>query len=124
MFTWKIAPAFACGNTVVIKSAEANPLSALYMCELIRQAGFAPGSMNLISGYGRNVGAAITNHMDIDKVGFTGSTVTDRIILKAAGKLKPQESDPGARWEESGKSESCLSFLASIPLISGNDTLP
>lgn len=84
MFTWKIAPAFACGNTVVIKAAEATPLSALYMCELIKQAGFPPGAINLINGYGKNAGAAIASHMGVDKVAFTGSTVTGRNILKAA----------------------------------------
>lgn len=84
MFTWKIAPAFACGNTVVIKSAEATPLSALYMCGLIQKANFPPGTINHIPGYGKNAGAAIANHMDVDKVAFTGSTVTGRAILKAA----------------------------------------
>lgn len=84
MFTWKISPAFACGNTVVIKSAEATPLSALYMCNLIKEAGFPAGAINLISGYGKNAGAAIASHMGIDKVAFTGSTVTGRSILKAA----------------------------------------
>lgn len=84
MFTWKIAPAFACGNTVVIKSAEATPLSALYMCQLLKEAGFPPGTVNLISGYGKTAGAAIASHMDVDKVAFTGSTVTGRAILKAA----------------------------------------
>ena len=84
MFTWKIAPAFCTGNTVVIKSAETTPLTALKMCELIQKAGFPAGSINLISGYGKTVGAAIAQHMDIDKVAFTGSTVTGRSILKAA----------------------------------------
>jgi aldehyde dehydrogenase (NAD+) len=84
MFTWKIAPAFATGNTVVIKSAEATPLSALKMCELIQKAGFPAGTINLISGFGKNAGAAIANHMDVDKVAFTGSTATGRAILKAA----------------------------------------
>ncbi|KAK5101032.1 hypothetical protein LTS08_004638 [Lithohypha guttulata] len=84
MFTWKIAPAFACGNTVVIKAAEATPLSALYMCQLIKDAGFPAGAINLINGYGKNAGAAIASHMGIDKVAFTGSTVTGRAILKAA----------------------------------------
>lgn len=84
MFTWKIAPAFATGNTVVIKSAESTPLNALKMCELIQKAGFPAGSINLISGYGKTAGAAIAQHMDIDKVAFTGSTVTGRAILRAS----------------------------------------
>lgn len=84
MFTWKIAPAVATGNCVVIKSAEATPLNALKMCEFIKEAGFPPGTINLISGYGKTAGAAIANHMDVNKVAFTGSTVTGRNILKAA----------------------------------------
>ncbi|KIW96939.1 uncharacterized protein Z519_02330 [Cladophialophora bantiana CBS 173.52] len=84
MFIWKIAPALATGNTIVMKSAESTPLSALKMCELIREAGFPPGTVNLVSGFGPTVGAAIANHMDIDKVAFTGSTATGRVILKAA----------------------------------------
>ena len=84
MFSWKIAPAFACGNTVVIKAAEATPLNALYMCQLIKEAGWPAGTINLINGYGKNAGAAIASHMNIDKVAFTGSTITGRNILKAA----------------------------------------
>ncbi|TQS33748.1 hypothetical protein Golomagni_05895, partial [Golovinomyces magnicellulatus] len=84
MFIWKIAPAFVTGNTVVIKSAETTPLSALKVCELIQKAGFPAGTINLISGFGKTAGAAIANHMDINKVAFTGSTVTGRAILKAA----------------------------------------
>ncbi|OAL30500.1 hypothetical protein AYO20_08719 [Fonsecaea nubica] len=84
MFIWKIAPALATGNTVVIKSAESTPLSALKMCELIREAGFPAGTVNLVSGFGPTVGAAIANHMDVDKVAFTGSTATGRVIMKAA----------------------------------------
>ena len=84
MFIWKIAPALACGNTIVIKSAEATPLSALKACEYIQQAGFPQGVVNLISGYGKTVGNAIAHHMDIDKLAFTGSTATGRAILKAS----------------------------------------
>lgn len=84
MFIWKIAPALACGNTIVIKSAEATPLSALKACEYIQQAGFPNGVVNLVSGYGKTVGNAIAHHMDIDKLAFTGSTTTGRAILKAS----------------------------------------
>jgi aldehyde dehydrogenase (NAD+) len=84
MFVWKIAPALATGNIVVIKSAETTPLSALKVCELIKEAGFPPGTVNLISGYGKTVGNAIASHMDVNKVAFTGSTATGRAILKAA----------------------------------------
>lgn len=84
MFAWKIGPALAMGNTIVLKTAEQTPLSALKMCELIKEAGFPPGVVNVISGFGPVAGAAIANHMDIDKVAFTGSTLVGRNILKAA----------------------------------------
>lgn len=69
---------------MVIKSAEATPLSALKACEYIQQAGFPKGVVNLISGYGKTAGNAIANHMDVDKLAFTGSTTTGRAILKAS----------------------------------------
>lgn len=84
MFVWKIAPALATGNTVVIKTAEATPLSALKVCQFIKEAGFPDGTVNLVSGYGKTVGNAIAHHMDVDKVAFTGSTATGRGILKAS----------------------------------------
>ena len=84
MAIWKIAPALACGNTIVIKSAEATPLSALKVCEYIQQAGFPKGVINLVSGYGKTVGNAIAHHMDIDKLAFTGSTAIGRAVLKAS----------------------------------------
>ncbi|SPO38388.1 indole-3-acetaldehyde dehydrogenase [Pseudozyma flocculosa] len=84
MFAWKIGPALATGNTVVLKTAEQTPLSAIKMCELIVEAGFPPGVVNVVSGFGAVAGAAISNHMDIDKVAFTGSTLVGRNIMKAA----------------------------------------
>ncbi|CAK7211095.1 hypothetical protein SCUCBS95973_001014 [Sporothrix curviconia] len=90
IFTWKIPPAVAMGNTVVIKSAEATPLLAVKMCELIREAGFPAGTVNLISGFGKTAGSALVGHMDVDKVAFTGPTATGRAILQvsAASNLK------------------------------------
>ncbi|XP_036954545.1 retinal dehydrogenase 1-like isoform X1 [Acanthopagrus latus] len=85
MFAWKIAPALCCGNTVVIKPAEQTPLSALHMAALIKEAGFPPGVVNVVPGYGRTAGCAISHHMDIDKVAFTGSTAVGKLIQKAAG---------------------------------------
>jgi len=84
MWAWKIGPAIATGNTVVIKTAEQTPLSALVAASLIKEAGFPPGVINVISGFGKVAGAAISSHMDIDKVAFTGSTVVGRQIMKAA----------------------------------------
>lgn len=84
MLSWKIGPAFACGNTVVLKSAESTPLSALRIAELVREAGFPPGVFNLITGLGHTAGQAIADHMDVDKVAFTGSGPVGRKILKAS----------------------------------------
>jgi aldehyde dehydrogenase (NAD+) len=84
MWAWKIGPAVACGNTVVLKTAEQTPLGGLVAAKLIKEAGFPPGVVNVISGFGKTAGAAIASHMDVDKVAFTGSTVTGRTILKAA----------------------------------------
>ncbi|KAF1970315.1 aldehyde dehydrogenase, allergen Cla h 10 [Bimuria novae-zelandiae CBS 107.79] len=84
MWSWKIGPAIACGNVVILKSAEQTPLSALVAARLVKEAGFPPGVVNIISGFGKVAGAAISSHMDIDKVAFTGSTVVGRQIMKAA----------------------------------------
>jgi len=86
MWAWKIGPALATGNTVVLKTAEQTPLSGLYAATLCEKAGIPAGVVNIISGFGKTAGAAIASHMDIDKVAFTGSTVTGRTILQAAAK--------------------------------------
>lgn len=82
MAAWKIAPALACGNTVVLKPAETTPLTAMKLAEVIRDAGLPPGVVNIITGAGET-GAAIVNHPDVDKVAFTGSTDVGRIIQRA-----------------------------------------
>ncbi|MCJ1463430.1 aldehyde dehydrogenase (NAD(P)(+)) ald5 [Pseudocyphellaria aurata] len=84
MWSWKIGPAVACGNTVVLKSAEQTPLSALFAAKLVKEAGFPPGVINILSGFGKIAGAALSAHMDVDKVAFTGSTIVGRQIMKAA----------------------------------------
>ncbi|MCJ1341686.1 aldehyde dehydrogenase (NAD(P)(+)) ald5 [Bachmanniomyces sp. S44760] len=84
MWSWKIGPAIACGNTVVLKTAEQTPLSGLYAAKLVHEAGFPPGVINIISGFGKIAGAALSAHMDVDKVAFTGSTIVGRQIMKAA----------------------------------------
>jgi len=84
MLAWKLGPALATGNTVVLKTAEQTPLSALVFAQFIKEAGFPPGVVNIISGFGKIAGAAISSHMDIDKVAFTGSTIVGRTIMKAA----------------------------------------
>lgn len=86
MFMWKMAPALSCGNTVVIKPAEQTPLTALYMGALVKEAGFPPGVVNIVPGFGPTTGAAIASHMDIDKVAFTGSTEIGKLVKEAAAK--------------------------------------
>ncbi|KAH8690599.1 aldehyde dehydrogenase domain-containing protein [Talaromyces proteolyticus] len=86
MWAWKIGPAIATGNTVVMKTAEQTPLSALFAAKLVKEAGFPPGVINIISGFGNTAGAAVSAHMDIDKVAFTGSTLVGRTIMQAAAK--------------------------------------
>jgi aldehyde dehydrogenase (NAD+) len=82
MAAWKIAPALACGNTVVLKPAETTPLTAMKLAEVIRDADLPPGVVNIVTGAGET-GAAIVNHEDVDKVAFTGSTEVGRIIQKS-----------------------------------------
>ncbi|ETS84253.1 Aldehyde dehydrogenase [Pestalotiopsis fici W106-1] len=84
MLAWKVAPALACGNVVVLKPAEQTPLSALYFGKLVVEAGIPAGVVNIVTGLGRVTGNAIASHMDIDKVAFTGSTMTGRAVMKAA----------------------------------------
>ncbi|PVH85594.1 putative aldehyde dehydrogenase [Cadophora sp. DSE1049] len=84
MAAWKLGPALACGNTIVMKAAEQTPLSILYFANLIKEAGFPPGVVNILNGYGREAGAAIATHLGIDKVAFTGSTGTGKEIMKMA----------------------------------------
>jgi len=84
MLAWKIGPALATGNTIVMKTAEQTPLSALKVCELIVQAGFPPGVFNIVMGFGPTTGAALSSHMGVDKIAFTGSTAVGRHILKSA----------------------------------------
>ncbi len=86
MQAWKLAPALATGNTVVMKPAEQTPLTALRIGELIVEAGFPEGVVNILPGYGPTAGAAIASHMDIDKVAFTGSTEVGHLIMEAAAK--------------------------------------
>eukprot|EP00795_Rhopilema_esculentum_P003080 gene3080-1366_t len=86
MLSWKLGPALACGNTVVLKPAEQTPLTALYCAALFKEAGFPPGVVNIVPGYGPTAGAAISEHMEIDKVAFTGSTEVGRIVMAAAAK--------------------------------------
>ncbi|MBA0773783.1 hypothetical protein Gotri_009036 [Gossypium trilobum] len=99
MFAWKVGPALACGNTIVLKTAEQTPLTALYVAKLFHEAGLPPGVLNVVSGYGPTAGAALASHMDVDKVAFTGSTDTGKIVLELAAKsnLKPVTLELGGK---------------------------
>ncbi|WP_132992113.1 aldehyde dehydrogenase family protein [Gordonia zhaorongruii] len=97
MTTWKLAPALAAGNTVVLKPAEQTPLSALMLGELFEEAGFPPGVVNIVPGYG-DAGAALSAHMDVDKVAFTGSTeVGKKIVQASTGNLKKVSLELGGK---------------------------
>ena len=97
MAAWKIAPALACGNTVVLKPAETTPLTALKLAEVIADAGLPPGVVNIVTGAGA-AGAAIVQHPNVDKVAFTGSTNVGRIIQKAlAGTNKKYTLELGGK---------------------------
>ena len=97
MAAWKIAPALACGNTVVLKPAETTPLTALHLAEVIRDAGLPEGVVNIITGAG-STGAAIVDHPDVDKIAFTGSTDVGRIIQRAlAGTSKKYTLELGGK---------------------------
>ena len=83
MAAWKLGPALACGNTVVLKPAEQTPLSILYFASLIPGI-FPPGVINIVNGHGKEAGHALASHLDVDKIAFTGSTVTGKQIMKTA----------------------------------------
>jgi aldehyde dehydrogenase (NAD+) len=88
LLTWKLAPALAAGCTVVVKPSEHSPVSTLGLAELITEAGFPPGVVNVVTGLSRETGAALAGHPGVDKVAFTGSTATGRAVaLAAAGNL-------------------------------------
>ncbi|KAM9897445.1 hypothetical protein OXX69_010263, partial [Metschnikowia pulcherrima] len=90
MFTWKVAPALATNNTIVLKTSETTPLSALYLCKLLQENNvLPPGVLNVINGFGKTTGNAITDHPLIKKVAFTGSTATGKMIMqKCSSTLK------------------------------------
>src|SRR4029077_11141687 len=98
MAAWKLAPALAAGCTVVLKAAEQTPLSALRLAELVLEAGFPAGVVNILSGYGETAGAALAAHDMVDKVAFTGSTEVGKLIVKAAaGNLKTVTLELGGK---------------------------
>ncbi len=98
MAIWKIAPALACGNTVVLKPAEETPLTALRLGELALEAGLPPGALNVITGRGERTGAALVAHPGVGKIAFTGSTEVGRLIGAICGQnLKPASLELGGK---------------------------
>jgi len=98
MAAWKLGVALATGCTVVLKPAEQTPLSALYLAKLIQEAGFPPGVVNVVPGYGETAGAPLTVHPDVDKIAFTGSTEVGKLIMRtAADSLKKVTLELGGK---------------------------
>jgi len=109
MATWKIAPALAAGNTVVLKPAEQSPLSALRLAELFIRAGGPPGVFNVVNGMGETAGKALALHNDVAKISFTGSTEVGKLILQYAGRSNMKR----VALECGGKSPQI--FMADLP---------
>ena len=98
MAAWKLAPALAAGNCVVLKPAEQTPLTALRLGEILLDAGIPEGVVNIVTGFGETAGAALAAHDDVDKVAFTGSTEVGKIIVRAAaGNLKKVSLELGGK---------------------------
>lgn len=98
MAAWKVAPALACGNTVVLKPAEQTPLTALELARIAEEAGLPAGVLNVVPGFGDTAGAALVRHPDVDKIAFTGSTEVGKTIQReAAGTLKRVSLELGGK---------------------------
>lgn len=98
MAAWKLGPALATGNTIVMKPAEQTPLSVLLLGELIQEAGIPDGVVNIVPGYGETAGAALAADPDVDKIAFTGSTEVGKLIVQAAaGNLKKVSLELGGK---------------------------
>jgi gamma-glutamyl-gamma-aminobutyraldehyde dehydrogenase len=85
MASWKLGPALAAGNSVILKPAEQSPLTALRIAQLAADAGVPPGVLNVLPGYGETAGRALGLHMDVDAVGFTGSTEVGKLFMQYSG---------------------------------------
>ncbi|HEV2148197.1 MAG TPA: aldehyde dehydrogenase family protein [Longimicrobiaceae bacterium] len=98
MAAWKVAPALAMGNTVVLKPAEQTPLTALELARIAEEAGLPAGVLNVVPGFGETAGAALVAHPDVDKIAFTGSTAVGKLIQReAAGTLKKLSLELGGK---------------------------
>ena len=96
--SWKVAPALACGNAVILKPAEQTPLTAIRLAELAAEVGFPEGALNVVPGFGETAGAALVRHPDVDAIAFTGSTEVGKIIMReAAETLKKVSLELGGK---------------------------
>jgi aldehyde dehydrogenase (NAD+) len=111
MFAFKVAPAIICGNTVVLKTSEKAPLSSIKLAALIKEAGFPPGVVNIIHGFGQPTGSAIALHMKIRKISFTGSVATGKKIMK----MSADSNLKNVSLELGGKSPAIVFEDADIP---------
>jgi aldehyde dehydrogenase (NAD(P)+) len=82
--SWKLGPALATGCCIIMKPSEFSPLAALYLAKLFKEAGYPPGVVQVFNGYGKETGHALTTHLDVDKIAFTGSTATGQAVIRAA----------------------------------------
>jgi len=126
---WKLFPALASGNTVVIKPSEVTPTSTLLLTELIHEAGFPPGVVNVVTGYGDSTGSTLVSHPDVDKVAFTGSTVTGLKIARIAADRNARVSlemggkSPNIVFADADLSNAANGIMAGIFAASGQSCM-
>ena len=122
---WNISPILATGNTVVIKPAEDTPLSTLYLCKLVQEAGIPDGVINVVTGFGETAGAALANHAGINRMGFTGSPEVGKLIAQACGRnLVPVKLELGGKgaavvFEDADPEDVAKQLVAAVTLNTG-----
>ncbi|KAJ9667541.1 hypothetical protein H2201_002410 [Coniosporium apollinis] len=126
MFAHKVAPALAAGCTIVLKSSEKAPLSSLKLASLVKEAGFPPGVVNIVSGYGAPSGTTLSSHMDVRLINFTGSGATGRLVQIAAAKsnlkkvvLELGGKSPAIIFSDADIEQAAIETAASMRLLSG-----
>lgn len=126
---WKLFPALAAGNTIVIKPSEVTPTSTLLLAELVAKAGFPSGTVNVVTGYGDPTGSALVNHPGVDKIAFTGSTATGRVIARAAAERNARISlemggkSPNIIFRDADVSNAVNGVMAGIFAASGQSCM-
>jgi aldehyde dehydrogenase (NAD+) len=119
MQAWKWGPALAAGNTIVLKPAEQTPLTALRVAQLAQEVGFPDGVVNVVPGFGETAGAALTSHMDVDKVAFTGEGATGKLVMTAAA----QSNLKRVSLELGGKSPNIVFADADLEQAAGSSPM-